>query len=456
MLTRDNECPYCGFEHPDADLILVGDLWMVGVCRRCGGTPERPPHKVTRIHTDIDPQALGGVNLPSAYSQGKPELYSMADGPKSRRRVIRSGTAPSRSAVVSFEEIQERQIEWLWKGRLPKGKFVVIDGDPSMGKSCFTCDVAARMSKGGLLPDGQTTIPRKVLIVSSEDDAEDTIKPRLRAAGANMPNVFGMNLRHDKKGRVIPFTVPADVPYLQQALGESGAEVVVIDPIMGFLSEHVQSHNDASVRRALAALAQVAESYGCCVVGIRHLNKDQREKNPLYRGGGSIGISGQARIVLLIGKPPWTGDDDPARVVAVTKNNLIRRLSVPSLKFEVEEWDDDPDIPHVLWHGEVPISAEQLLQTPDGRKNAPAREEAEAAINEILAAGPLSVTEFDEQLKLAGIKPDTARNARRALDVHSYAVRDEHGKVEAWNVHLAEHPCPPGCRWVFAGGEGAR
>jgi putative DNA primase/helicase len=285
--------------------------------------------------------------------------------------------------------------------------------------------------------------------MSSEDDVKDTIKPRLRAAGADMKNLFVLVLRHDKGGRVVPFTVPDDIPYLQEALEQSGAEVVLIDPIMGFLSEDIQSHNDASVRRALSALAQVAESYGCSIIGIRHLNKDQREKNPLYRGGGSIGISGQARIVLLIGKPPWTGDDDPERVVAVTKNNLIRRLTVPSLKFEVEEWDDDPDIPVVKWHGEVPISAEQLLQTPDGRKNAPAREEAEAAIAEILADGPMAVPEFNKQLRLAGIKLDTARNARRALDVHSYAVRGASGAVEAWHVHLAEHACPPGCRWVF-------
>jgi hypothetical protein len=94
-----------------------------------------------RVHTDIDPQALGGVNLPSAYGRGEPELYCMADSSKPRRRVVKRGAPPqSTRSVVSLEEIEEEKVEWQWRGRIAKGKLAILDGDPSMGKSCFTLD----------------------------------------------------------------------------------------------------------------------------------------------------------------------------------------------------------------------------------------------------------------------------------------------------------------------------
>ncbi|SVD89134.1 uncharacterized protein METZ01_LOCUS441988, partial [marine metagenome] len=36
-------------------------------------------------------------------------------------------------------------VRWLWPGWLPVGKFVLIDGNPGVGKSMITCDLAARL-----------------------------------------------------------------------------------------------------------------------------------------------------------------------------------------------------------------------------------------------------------------------------------------------------------------------
>ena len=42
---------------------------------------------------------------------------------------------------------------------------------------------------------------------------------------------------------------------------------------------------------------------GACVVVIRHLNKTGGA-NPLYRGGGSIGIIGAARAAMIVAPDP--------------------------------------------------------------------------------------------------------------------------------------------------------
>src|SRR5688572_4355694 len=112
----------------------------------------------------------GAPDLPPGWKSAGPSFWAMAD-PKSRRRLVyRSGAKPGvASSVTSLDDIQEEKIEWQWRGRFAKGKLIIIDGDPSMGKSCFTLDVIGRMSRGGQLPDGESTIPRKVLIMSSED-----------------------------------------------------------------------------------------------------------------------------------------------------------------------------------------------------------------------------------------------------------------------------------------------
>ena len=84
-----------------------------------------------------------------------------------------------------FTDVQERAPSWLWPGWLPLGKLAILDGDPGLGKSTLMFDLAARVSKDGIMPDGSQGATGSVIIANAEDDLHDTIKPRLLAAGAN-------------------------------------------------------------------------------------------------------------------------------------------------------------------------------------------------------------------------------------------------------------------------------
>src|SRR5262249_56389134 len=87
------------------------------------------------------------------------------------------------------------------------------------------------------------------------------------------------------------------------ALAQTGARLVVIDPVTVFLAAGVNTHSDGGVRRALAPLAALADRYGCVVLLVRHLNKDGRHQ-ALYRGLGSIGLVGSCRSAWLVGGRP--------------------------------------------------------------------------------------------------------------------------------------------------------
>jgi hypothetical protein len=54
-------------------------------------------------------------------------------------------------------DIKPEMVEWRWKRRIPKGKVTAWDGDLGTGKSLSLYDLAARITSGKPMPDGQHT-----------------------------------------------------------------------------------------------------------------------------------------------------------------------------------------------------------------------------------------------------------------------------------------------------------
>src|ERR687890_334782 len=218
-------------------------------------------------------------------------------------------TEPARPVGTLLSEVEPEQVEWLWPGRLPLGKLSVLDGDPGLGKSVLTLDVAARVSAGLELPDGQRCEPAGVVLLSAEDGLADTVRPRLDAAGADTQRVVALSSVPDGKTER-SLSIPEDLPALERAIRRVEASLVVVDPVMAFLSGNTNSHKDQDVRRALAPLAKLAERTGAAILIVRHLNKASGGETT-HRGGGSIGIIGAARSGLVVAEDPedpeWRG-----------------------------------------------------------------------------------------------------------------------------------------------------
>ena len=94
-------------------------------------------------------------------------------------------------ACFRLDNIPVRPIHWLWRPYLACGKLALLDGDPGAGKSLFTADLAARLTRGGRMPDGSWRRKKaNVLFLNGEDALDDTLRPRLDAAGADLARVF--------------------------------------------------------------------------------------------------------------------------------------------------------------------------------------------------------------------------------------------------------------------------
>src|SRR5262249_13863330 len=97
----------------------------------------------------------------------------------------------NRLKVTKLDTVTAREVEWLWPGRIPQCKLVVIGGDPGLGKSQLTMDIVARVTTGKPWPDesGLAALGN-ALVLNAEDDAADTIRPRIDAMGGDPSRVF--------------------------------------------------------------------------------------------------------------------------------------------------------------------------------------------------------------------------------------------------------------------------
>jgi hypothetical protein len=358
------------------------------------------------------------------------------------RRIVKwavgAQVASTPDPVITYmKDVKETKQEWLWHGRFPLGAFVIVDGDPDKGKSTIIYDLIARMSCGGAFPDNSLVgSPKKVLIMSSEDNLKNRIAPILRVAGANLGNIVTHELPRDEHGYVVPFTIPDNLRELETTIRSFRPDFIMIDPIMGFMGEKIHTGIDASIRRVTGPLADIAERYNACMAGVRHLKKDTREKSPLYRGGGSIAILGQARVGLMVGPSPLHDDDSGVRVLAVSKNNLMKFGSVDTLGYEIVGSDEDETIPCVRWVGTVDCSAEDILEGKDGRKQAPERDECLEFIDVYLSeehAG-VSVPVFNSAVRAAGFSRGTQARAWKESGHHKWREYSG-GKIRGWRVH---------------------
>jgi hypothetical protein len=317
--------------------------------------------------------------------------------------------------LVLVAEVDREQVRWLWPGRIPLGKVTVLDGDPGTGKSTLTLTIAAKVTTGSPFPDGTRPERADVILLSAEDDIGDTIRPRLEAAGADLARCWVLPDVHpppDDKGKPRPPRppeLPADLDTLVGMVKDKQAALVVVDPLMAFLSGQVDSHRDQDVRRVLASLAYMATRTGAAVVIVRHMNKGTG--SALYRGSGSIGIVGAARSGLLVAPDP---DDDSRRVVAMMKSNLAKMPEALAYRLVNDELYGAA---RVVWDGASRHTANDLVRARVDEDEAPALTEAARVLKEILADGPLPAGNVKRMAATAGVAERTLHRARHALGV---------------------------------------
>src|SRR6266852_9940140 len=114
---------------------------------------------------------------------------------------MHSTTPPASEGIVHLQSVQARPVNWLWPGWIPLRKITVVDGDPGLGKSTMLLDLAARVSRMDKMPDGSQGHSGEVILMTAEDALDDTVKPRLLAAGAVIERIHQFEYVVDSFGK---------------------------------------------------------------------------------------------------------------------------------------------------------------------------------------------------------------------------------------------------------------
>lgn len=304
------------------------------------------------------------------------------------------------SPTICAADVVPVEVSWLWEGWLPKGKLVLLDGNPGCGKTTIALDLVARLTSGQPLPDGNTVEPVVSLILNTEDGMDDTIVPRLIAADADLDLIhlwdFGVELPSLSSG----------ARWLEEVVRELGVGLVVIDPLMALLGVGIDSHRDQDVRRGLNPLVQLGATADTTVLALRHLTKSGGV-SAMNRGMGSIAFTGLARTALHAGTHPVNRDQ---MVFSQVKNNLSKHPR--SLLYRIE---DRGGRPGVSWEGDCDLLADDLVGEQPPTPSVLAR--STEWLEEVLAEEPIYCKDVERQADDAGISTATLRRAKKDLGV---------------------------------------
>jgi AAA domain-containing protein len=325
-------------------------------------------------------------------------------------------------------DITPEPVEWLWPGRVALGKLALIGGEPGLGKSQVAIEMGSTVTTGGGWPCGEGRAPQgSVVILSAEDGADDTIVPRLMAAGADLKRVHIISAVQDPAGRR-GFNLSADLELLEKKISEVGdVRLTIIDPISSYLGSKVDSHVNASVRGVLEPVSEMAARLRIAFVAITHQPKGTGTA-AIHRFIGSVAFVAAARSAHLVISDP---EDKDRRLFLPVKNNLSPLGK--GLAFRLEQrLGGDPDrgivASSVVWESEpVAISADQALQANDAQAGGQVSPgvEAEDFLVDLLGSNSVPVADIKREAAAAGIALATVRRAKNRLKV--IVERKSHG-----------------------------
>lgn len=301
--------------------------------------------------------------------------------------------------LIHMEDVQTREVNWLWYPYIPYGKITVIEGDPGEGKTTLALTLAALLSRGQPLPCDEDIPyePISIIYQTAEDGIDDTIKPRLEKANADCSKIRVI----DETEKELSMTDER----LEQAIAETNAKLVILDPIQAYIGSDVDMHRANEIRPVLKRLGIIAEKYGCAIVLIGHMNKASGSKST-YRGLGSIDIQATARSVLLVARIP---DKPNIRIMAQDKSSLA--AAGDSIGFEISE---DRGFECI---GPYDITVDELLAGKEGR----GRKKLDVAIAFIKeyfgAESEVSSNDIEEEATRKGIKRNTLLSAKKKLGI---------------------------------------
>ena len=207
-----------------------------------------------------------------------------------------------RKSFVPVESVEEKPVDWLIQGYIPKSAIVVLASEGGVGKTLTWCHILAKRTQGKHTVFETDLFPEyiapagNVVFFTGEDSVSRVLKKRLREAGADMSRAFTVP-PSDPMFSSIDLMSPA----IEWACKELSPQIIVFDPLQAFITAKTDMASRSDMRHQFKALTALAEKYETTFLVICHTNK---RKNAYGRDriADSADVWDVARSVIMAGK----------------------------------------------------------------------------------------------------------------------------------------------------------
>jgi len=341
-----------------------------------------------------------------------------------------------RLVTVCAADIKPEHVEWLVDQSFPLGMMAVIGGQPGLGKSQISINLAAGVTTGRGLPgSGVFKDLGSVIILANEDDAARTIRPRLDAAGADISRVHIVEGVAREGADVDMFQLDIDIADLRErALQIGDVKLIVIDPPSAYLGTKVDSYKDSDVRGMLMPLGKLAQETGAMILLIVHLNK-RTDGGAQQRFSGSTAWTAAPRVGFMVAEDPLTKQ----RFMLPVKNNIgddrlgyRYHIAEKLIHYGGQTFKSS----YIVWDQTTSRSVAELLTPPKANKP-DAVSVAKDFLEDELASAPLPVDQIQAAAKAAGISWSSVLRAKSNMCITSEKV----GSGWTWTLLTAKGEC---------------
>ena len=242
------------------------------------------------------------------------ELDKLGDAFEGRLQLQPVPTAETPTAdktgleLESFKEKKFKPVDWVIKDYFARGKLHIVCGQGGIGKSRFTYDLAARLSRGDrwMGREYDPLPPMHVLLANCEDDAEDTIGPCLAAAGADLSRVHHIKAAVESDGKRVRFKLGYREQLRKEFQKNPEIGFLFVDPVGSFTGGGGYSAIvESDVKDLLDPLAELIREFGVTVLLVMHMNKGAGRR-AMDRLMNSVAFGNTARAVFGI----FEGEED--------------------------------------------------------------------------------------------------------------------------------------------------
>ncbi len=361
--------------------------------------------------------------------------------------LAKKGRLPSKGYnLVCAADIIARPPDYLWAGHLARGTLELLTGLPGVGKSQIQCHYTACATTGRLWPNGTNgSGTHNVIMMTAEDVLDQTLIPRLIAAGADLNRVQILkSIRRDDKDQM--FLLAEDLAELENMIRDIGdVGLICLDPITAYMGGKIDSHRATDVRSVLSPLKDVAEHAGVPISAITHPAKNASQHS-LDHFIGSQAYIAVARMGHSCIEETEESDGGnrilTGRALFTNPKNSIGK-KMPTLAYRIAEAVISPtgnDIitSKIVWEEAVAVTADEALAA-----NATSKREThnpKTFLMTILANGPVLKNVIEAEATRQGFSADQLDRAKRKMGVVSYKKK---GQMTGGWVWAKPQDAPP-------------